>query len=110
MRIEKNKDNLLTIFNENIPQTKEYTYQASGYTFSDFDKGIIVLHKKEWKIISLKNLGDAMSIVYMKDQELRKTRTPEQNSEGSRKTGINQAMKMFQGFDEEKGEKYYFIP
>ncbi len=56
MKIEIDQNNLLTIPNENIPQTKEYTYNANGYTFSDFDKGIIVLHKKEWKIINLKNL------------------------------------------------------
>jgi hypothetical protein len=68
MKIQKDNNNLLTIFNENIPQTKEYTYHVSGYTFSDFDKGIIVLHKKEWKIISLKNLGDTMNVVYMKNK------------------------------------------
>jgi len=38
MKIEKDKNDILTIFNENIPQTKEYTYHASGYTFSDFDR------------------------------------------------------------------------
>lgn len=38
MRIEKDKNNLLTIFNEQIPQTKEYTYHVSGYAFSDFDR------------------------------------------------------------------------
>lgn len=65
MKIEIDKNNLLTIFNENIPQTKEYTYNVSGYTFCDFDKGIVVLHKKERKIISLKNLGDTMSVVYL---------------------------------------------
>ena len=56
MRIEIDKNNLLTIVNENIPQTKEYTYNVSGYLFSDYDKGIVVLHKKERKIINLKNL------------------------------------------------------
>ena len=65
MRIEIDNNNLLTIFNENIPQTKEYNYNVSGYMFSDFDKGIIVLHKKEWKIINLKNLGDTMSVCYI---------------------------------------------
>lgn len=54
MGIDQNK--LLTIVNENIPQTKEYTYNVSGYLFSDYDKGIVVLHKKERKIINLKNL------------------------------------------------------
>lgn len=38
MRIEIDKNHLLTIFNENIPQVKEYTYTAGGYTFSDYDR------------------------------------------------------------------------
>jgi hypothetical protein len=67
MKIQINKNNLLTIFNENIPQTKEYTYNVSGYTFSDFNTGVIVLHKKEWKLINLKNLGDNMSVIYLKN-------------------------------------------
>ncbi|MCX6825486.1 MAG: hypothetical protein NTY80_04690 [candidate division SR1 bacterium] len=104
MEIRKDKNNLLTISNENIPQTKEYTYHVGGYTFSDFDKGMIVLHKKEWKIISLKNLGDNMSVVYIKNLEFKI-----QNLELD-KNGINTAMKTFQGFDEESGKKYYFIP
>lgn len=110
MKIEIDKNNLLTIANENIPQTKEYTYQVSGYTFSDFDKWMIVVHKKEVKIINLKNLGDTMSVVYIKDQEFKKLCTPFQNSEEYKKTGINTAMKIFQWFDEEIGKKYYFIP
>jgi len=65
MKVTIDKNHLLVIENPNIPQTKEYTYNVSGYTFSDFDTGIIVLHKKEWKIISLKNLGDTMSVCYV---------------------------------------------
>ena len=57
---------------------------------------MIVVHKKEVKIINLKNLGDTMSVVYIKDQELKKLCTPFQNSEEYKKTGINTAMKMFQ--------------
>lgn len=38
MRIEKDHNNLLTIINENIPKTKEYTYNVGGYIFTDFDK------------------------------------------------------------------------
>lgn len=104
MRIEKDKNNLLTIFNENIPQTKEYTYHVGGYLFSDFDKGIVVLHKKEWRIISLKNLGDNMSVVYIKNLEFRI------HSSEVKKNGINESLKLFQWFDEETGKKYYFIP
>ncbi len=101
MRIEIDKNHLLTIFNENIPQIKEYTYSVGGYLFSDFDKWIIVLHKKEWKIISLKNLGDTMSVAYVKKWSL-ETRNWELE--------ISKAMKLFQWFDEEIGKKYYFIP
>ena len=37
MKVKISKDNLLVIENENIPKTKEYTYEVSGYTFSYFD-------------------------------------------------------------------------
>ncbi|MFA7298877.1 MAG: hypothetical protein WC010_04505 [Candidatus Absconditabacterales bacterium] len=104
MNIQKDNNNLLTIFNENIPQTKEYTYHVSGYTFSDFDKGMIILHKKEWKIISLKNLGDNMNVVYMKNTEF-SVQNPNFNG-----IKINDATRLFQGFDENTGKKYYFIP
>ena len=96
MKIEKDKNNLLTIFNEQIPQTKEYTYHVGGYTFSDFDKEIIVLHKKERKIINLKNLGDNMSVIYMKDEEIQKLRNQIKHLEETKKEGIKMAMKTFQ--------------
>lgn len=104
MYIEIDKNNLLTISNENIPQTKEYTYYVSGYMFSDFDKWIVVLHKKEWKVINLKNLGDTMNVVYIKNTEFSIHNT---SLEGNK---INEAMKLFQWFDEDTGKKYHFIP
>lgn len=100
MKIEIDKNNLLTIFNENIPQTKEYTYSTSGYLFSDFDKGIIILHKKERKIINLKNLGDNMNVVYVAQDIQRDTN----------QDGVYTAMKLFQWFDEDTGKTYSFIP
>jgi hypothetical protein len=102
MNILIDKNNLLTIFNENIPQTKEYTYSASGYLFSDFDKGMIVLHKKERKIISLKNLGDTMNIIYLAQR-------PEITTPFD-KEGYIKGICLFDSFDEEKGKTYYFIP
>jgi len=103
MKIEKDKNNLLTIFNENIPQTKEYTYHASGYTFSDFDKWMIVLHKKERKIINLKNLGDNMNVVYMKSEKKSEKKTLNTSM-------FEDVLMTFKWFNEETGEKYYFIP
>jgi len=102
MKILIDKNNLLTIFNENIPQTKEYTYHVSGYTFSDYDKWIIVLHKKERKIISLKNLGDNMSVVYLKND--RPTKIEMDNN------AMKQAFWLFDSFDETSGKTYFFIP
>ncbi len=102
MKIEKDKNNLLTIFNENIPQTKEYAYHVSGYMFSDFDKWIIILHKKQWKIISLKNLGDNMNVVYIKNAGLWKVKIA--------LSFFEDALRIFQWFNEENGQKYWFIP
>ena len=103
MKIEKDNNNLLTIFNENIPQTKEYTYHVGGYMFSDFDKWIIVLHKKQWKIISLKNLGDTMSVVYIKENSNR------QNIVFC-KQGFLSSLSIFWWFDEKQWREYAFFP
>lgn len=102
MNIEINKNNILTIFNENIPQTKEYTYNVSGYTFSDFDTGIIVLHKKERKTINLKNLSDNMNVCYIAQ---RKQIMLPLDTEG-----FMSGLYLFDGFDETTGKKYHFIP
>lgn len=102
MKLEIDKNNLLTIFNENIPQTKEYTYSAGGYLFSDFDKWIIVLHKKEWKIVSLKNLGDNMSVVYLAPRA--EILTPFDSE------WYIKGLCLFESFDENTGKKQYFIP
>lgn len=102
MRIEIDKNNLLTIFNESIPQTKEYTYNVSGYTFSDYDKGIIVLHKKDRKIINLKNLWDNMSVCYS-------TAKKEMNIPFDAEWFIRWLC-LFDAFNEENGKKYFFVP
>lgn len=65
---------------------------------------MIILHKKEWKIISLKNLWDNMNVVYMKNTEF-SVQNPNFNW-----IKINDATRLFQWFDENTGKKYYFIP
>jgi hypothetical protein len=69
MKICVDKNHLLVIENENIPQVKEYTYNVGGYLFSDFDKGVLVWHKKQIKVINLKNLGDGMAVFYVKSDK-----------------------------------------
>lgn len=104
MKICVDKNHLLVIENENIPQVKEYTYHVGGYLFSDFDKWIIVLNKKVWKIINLKNLSDNMNVVRVRD-EWRVA-----SDELLDLASFEDALRIFQGFDEESGEKYFFLP
>ena len=47
MEILVDENNILSIENPNIPKNKEYYYNVSGYTFSDFDKCISFSLKKE---------------------------------------------------------------
>ncbi len=102
MKIQFDHNHLLTIFNENIPQTKEYTYTVGGYTFSDFDKGMVVLHKKDFKITNLKNLWDGMNVIYHNEKQNKHIELQQSIFED--------ALRLFKWFDEETGEKYYFIP
>lgn len=102
MRIEINHNNLLTINNPNIPQIKEYTYNVWWYVFSDYDKWMIVLHKKDRKIINLKNLSDNMNVVYMKDGEPKNMQIDTD--------AIGQAFWIFDSFNETTGQTYFFIP
>jgi len=65
MKLQIDQNNLLSIDHPGIPQLKEYTYEVSGWRFSDWDKGMIVLHKKDFKVMNLKNIGDGMSVVWI---------------------------------------------
>ena len=103
MKILVDDNNILSIENTNIPRNKEYSYDVSGYSFSDFDKWIIVYHKKQFKIINLKDLWDKMWIilVWEHDDEYDEMELDIQSMES--------AMKIFDWFDENTGEKYYFL-
>lgn len=103
MKLSIDKNNLLVIENPNIPKTKEYCHNVSGYEFCDFDKGLIIYHKKQFKIINLKDLWEKMWVVMVweKDEELN-------NLELDIKS-VESALKLFEGFDEETGNKYYFL-
>ncbi len=102
MKIHVDSNHLLVIDNENIPKTKEYRYQAWGYSFSDYDKGLIVLIKKDFRIINLKNLSDGMSVVYVKNNTKEIKKLDE--------TAFQKAFGLFKSFDEISGETYFFIP
>lgn len=103
MKISIDKNNLLTIENSEIQQTKEYCYNVSWYDFCDFDKGIIVYHKNNFKIINLKDLWDKMSVIMVgeKDEEIDELKI--------NINSVENALRLFQWFDEETWEKYYFL-
>jgi hypothetical protein len=102
MKIEIDNHGFLCIHHPEIPQVKQYTNVVSGYQFSDWDKGIIVLHKKEFKVLSLKNFGEGMNIVYIKDKKI-EIWDVQQNL-------LGQAYGLFSAFDEVSGEQKYFWP
>lgn len=103
MKILVDDNNILAIENPNIPQTRQYSYNVSGYSFSDFDKWIIVYHKKQFKIINLKDLWDKMWVilVWEHDDEYDEMKLDLESMES--------ALKIFDWFDENTGEKYYFL-
>jgi len=103
MEIQFDQNHLLSISNPNIPANKEYFYNVSGYNFSSYDKWLIVLHKKDLKIINLKNLGDNMSVLYLADRK----------DLIQKKINLNWFttwLCFFPWFDEKSWERYYFIP
>ena len=103
MKILIDKNNLLAIENSNIPKSKEYCYNLGWYEFCDFDKWIIVYHKKQFKIIHLRDLWDKMWVIMIgkQDEELIEIDLVLES--------VENALKLFNGFDEDTGEKYYFL-
>ena len=103
MKILIDDNNILSIENPNIQQTKQYSYNVSGFSFSDYNKWIIVYHKKQFKIINLKDLGDKMWIilVWEHDDEYDNMKLDLQSMES--------VLKLFAWFDEDTGQKYYFL-
>lgn len=103
MKICVDRNHLLVIENENIPQVKEFSQIVWGYVFSDFDKWILVRHKKQIKLVNLKNLGDGMAVFYVKsDKDM---------TYGALDIPSFMAwLCNFSAFDEEQGTTYFFIP
>jgi hypothetical protein len=102
MKVQVDHNHLVSIAHPEIPQLKEYTYFAAGWKFSDWDKGMVVLHKKDFKLVNLKHLGDGMQVIYVKNSEI-----DELNLDIDM---FKQWFGIFHGFDEETGKKYSFLP
>ncbi|MCK9467480.1 MAG: hypothetical protein M0P94_04100 [Candidatus Absconditabacterales bacterium] len=103
MKILIDKNSILSIENPKINKNKEYCHNLDGFEFCDIDKGVLVYHKKQLKIIHLKDLGDKMGVfmVGQRDEEI--------NDVDLILESVENALKLFSGFDENTGEKYHFL-
>lgn len=103
MHLQIDQNNILSINHPNIPNSKEYRNLVSGYSFSSTDKWILVYHKKQIKIISLKNLWENISVFHISSR-------PEIIEKDLNKESFLQAVSLFKWFDEETWTQYYFFP
>lgn len=94
------KNNLLCA-SEEISKDKNYNIKLNGTNFESFDKKIFVRHKKNIKIINLKDLWDKMEVFYIKNK-------PEETLWLDKEIFI-QGSRLFNGFNEDTGEKYFFF-
>ena len=96
-------NHLLCIEDTTLDTGKIYQQQFQGYHISEKNKLLFVLHKKEIKLMELKNIGSTMGVFYIGGRQpfqlLRLV--PE---------FVQLAGEHFGGFDEETGERYYFFP
>ena len=103
MQVIIDKNNLLGIQDTNLETGKIYQHNFQGYQISDKNKLLFVVHKKEIKLIELKNIGSTMGVLYCNQRNpIHKTNLKKEN--------ILLASQLFEGFDEETGEKYHFFP
>lgn len=102
MHLFFDQHHLLCVEHPHIPSIKEYRFSLVGKPISSPDKGVLVYHKRQRKLIHLKNLGDAMQLCY-----LQKTPLPDYELNIAM---LEKTLAMFSGFNEETGEKYRFLP
>ena len=103
MKILIDRNNILSIENPKINKNKEYCHNLDGFEFCDIDKWVLVYHKKQLKIIHLKDLWDKMWVfmVWQRDEEI--------NDVELILESVENALKLFSWFDENTWEKYHFL-
>lgn len=108
MFIDQNKILCVDTNQKNIHvNKKQYSHILGGYAVKDFDKKVFVWHKKEIKEVHWKDLWNTMSVFWLEamgdDYEDARHGVLDPKS-------IVAGISMFQAYDEEKWEKYYFLP
>lgn len=104
MKIQFDENQLLSIYDEKLPQLKNYQYTLDWYQIETTDRLIFAYQKRAWKLINLKNLGDGMQAAFS-------PKTPLSiNSLIFDKDQFLNILSLFQGFNEETWIKYHFLP
>ena len=95
-------NHLLTIEHPNLSTTKDYAVSFPSYIIKSKDKGILIFNKRQWKILHLKEISEWMQVCYLQEN-------PIENYKINKWMIVN-ALAIFQWFNEETWEKYYYLP
>ena len=104
MKIQFDENQLLSIYDEKLPQLRNYQYILDWYQIATTDRLIFAYQKRAWKLINLKNLGEGMQIAFSPKTSI------STESLGFQKDQFLNILSLFQGFNEETWIKYHFLP
>ena len=104
MKIQFDENQLLSIYDEKLPQLKNYQYILDWYQIETTDRLIFAYQKRIWKLINLKNLGEGMQIAFSPKTSI------STESLGFQKDQFLNILSLFQVFNEETWVKYHFLP
>ena len=104
MKIQFDENQLLSIYDEKLPQLKNYQYILDWYQIETTDRLIFTYQKRAWKLINLKNLGDGMQVAFSPKAPI------STDSLIFDKDQFLNILSLFQGFNEETWIKYHFLP
>ena len=104
MKIQFDENQLLSIYDEKLPQLRNYQYILDWYQIETTDRLIFAYQKRAWKLINLKNLGEGMQVAFSP-----KTPISTESLDFQKDQFLN-ILSLFQGFNEETWIKYHFLP
>ena len=104
MKIQFDENQLLSIYDEKLPQLRNYQYILDWYQIATTDRLIFAYQKRAWKLINLKNLGEGMQVAFGAQTPL------STESLTFDKDQFLNILSLFQGFNEETWIKYHFLP
>lgn len=104
MKIQFDENQLLSIYDEKLPQLRNYQYILDWYQIETTDRLIFAYQKRAWKLINLKNLGDGMQVAFSPKNPI------STESLTFDKDQFLNILSLFQGFNEETWIKYHFLP